>query len=234
MVYLNQCGAKLSAANWCCHAQAYETEVPPYEMKDGLGEDLCCLGENVIFKIMQVQTTKGYFMIREALPSDLPALVDIHVTSFNAIYPSYQPKPGYQFRERQWKKAFVERPDNWFCFVAQQVDGPVVGFATGHDFYDPVLPYQGQLDKIHLLKSCQRLGLGTWLVLQVAEHFLQNNKSAMILFADPANPSIRFYDGMKGKRLCNAQQQFAGAYGWTNLKDLVNLLRKRLNIPSKR
>lgn len=176
---------------------------------------------------MLVETPKGPLLVREASMHDLPALVFIHVTSFNATYPNHHPKPSYELREQQWQLLLTEKPDNWFCLVAQVVNGPVVGFATGHDFTDPHLPHKGQLDKIHFLKPYQRLGLGGWLVLLVVERFLQNGIQSMILFSDPANPATQFYDALQGERLTGADQSFSGTYGWKNLHALATLLRKR-------
>lgn len=175
---------------------------------------------------MQVHTTKGSCTIREALPSDLPHLVSLHVVSFNATYPDHEPKPGYDLRERQWKLLFLERPDHWFCYVAEGKDG-LVGFASGHHFSDSALPYKGQLDKIHLLKPYQHLGLGSLLVFHVVNRFLQQGISSMILFADPANPAILFYDGMQGERLHDKEGVFNGAYGWKDLHRLASLLSLR-------
>lgn len=168
-----------------------------------------------------IQTSKGIFIIREAMPTDLPALVDIHVTSWNATYPYYEPKPTRQLREQQWQQAFEKKTNNWFCYVAEGRSGELAGFASAHDFSDDVLPYKGQLDKIHFLKTYQGLGLGRALVRQVAQRFLQQGISSMILFADPMNPAIRFYDHLQGERLKDEDGIFQGAYGW---KDTTCLL----------
>jgi hypothetical protein len=45
----------------------------------------------------------------------------------------------------------------------------------------------------------------------------------MILFADPDNPAIQFYEMLQGKRLLNKEGEFEGAYGWNDL----NMLAKR-------
>lgn len=176
---------------------------------------------------MQVKTKQGICCIREALPSDLPQLVAVHITSFNATYPDYEPKPEFDLRERQWRMLFAKRPGNWFCYLIQSNDNTIVGFATGHDFNDPALPFKGQLDKIHILKDYQRMGLGSLLVLQVVRRFLQQEIDSMLLFADPANPAIRFYDGLQGERLLHPDQTFSGAFGWKDLPVLESILQQR-------
>ena len=169
-----------------------------------------------------IVTAKGKFYIREAVPSDLPALVNIHVTSWNATYPYYHPKPTHSLREQQWKKAFELKEDNWFCYVVTKENGELVGFATGNDFNDEELPYKGQLNKIHFLKDYHRLGLGRKLVTVVVNHFLNNGIHSMILFADPGNTNIAFYDWLGGERILDKDGKFQGAFGWRDIMLLDN------------
>lgn len=170
---------------------------------------------------MEVQTHRGLFTVREAIVTDLPALVDIHVASWNATYPGYYPKPSRQLRTAQWQRAFDTREDGWFCFVAEQKNGPLVGFATGSRFEDAGLPYKGQLHKIHFLKAYHRLGLGRLLVGHVARRLLDSGITSMILFADAGNPHIAFYDRLQGERLYNRDGRFHGGYGWMDLQALA-------------
>lgn len=174
---------------------------------------------------MLLHSDKGTFMLREAHPTDLPALLFIHVTSWNATYPDYFPKPTVALREQQWKKLFEERDHNWTCFVAVHERGEIAGLVTCHDFQDDNLPYKGQLDKIHILQSYQRLGIGHMLVGAVVRHFLQRGIDTMILFADPANPAIRFYDLLGGERV-NKKGQFDGPFCWKDIRILQEACRK--------
>lgn len=170
---------------------------------------------------MDVITSKGTFFIREATPADLDQLVHVHVTSWNATYPNYHPKPTPEIRAVQWRNRFNGEEANWFCYVAQHGGGEIAGFATGNDFYDANLPYKGVLDKIHFLKKYQRLGLGRILVSKVAERLLKREINSMILFADPGNPNILFYERLGGERLFDEKGVFRGGYGWKNIKPLL-------------
>ncbi len=163
------------------------------------------------------------FIIREASPADLSQLVEVHVTSWNATYPGYHPKPTPQLREAQWKKLFEEKEDDWFCYVVENSEGNIVGFATGNNFQDAELPYKGQLHKIHFYKAYHRMGLGTKLVGFVARRLLSNGINSMILFADPANPNIGFYDMLGGERIHDKEGKFHGAFGWIDLQELSRL-----------
>lgn len=172
---------------------------------------------------MKDPSSKGPFIIREAVPDDLAALVQIHVTSWNATYPTAHPKPSPALREQQWKKAFSTREHNWFCYVVENKDKEMVGFATGDDFTSDDLPFDAHLNKIHFLKEYHRLGLGTQLVGHVVRRFVAEGKTSMILFSDPDNPNIRFYDTLGGERILDKQGVFHGAFGWYNLQRLAEL-----------
>jgi ribosomal protein S18 acetylase RimI-like enzyme len=172
---------------------------------------------------MVINNRKGPFIFREGVIDDLQELVNIHVTSWNATYPTYNHKPTHALRESQWRKAFIEREDDWFCYVAQNHGGEIAGFATGNNFSDKELPYEGQLGKIHFLKQFQRQGLGRILVGCVVKHFLLKGINSMILFADPDNPAIRFYENLEGERILNKEGSFEGAYGWRDIKRLSQL-----------
>ena len=172
---------------------------------------------------MDITTHKGIFHIREAELSDLPAVVHIHVTSWNDTYPYYHPKPTPSLREQQWTKAFELKEDNWFCYVVTKADGEPVGFATGNDYNDKEVPYQGQLNKIHFLKDYHRLGLGRKLVAVVANRFLNKGINSMILFAEPGNENIAFYERLRGERILDKEGKFHGAYGWHDLYKLVEV-----------
>ncbi|HEY0752029.1 MAG TPA: GNAT family N-acetyltransferase [Chitinophagaceae bacterium] len=165
---------------------------------------------------MLVETSKGNFIIREGTIDDLPQLVEVHVTSWNATYPYYHPKPSRELRTIQWKKLFNERPGEWFCYVAEKERGGIVGFATG-SAYDGELDYDAELNKIHFYKDYHRLGLGTLLMQRVVQRFLEKGYKSMILFADPGNQNIVFYEKLGGERILDKEGKFHGAYGWKEL-----------------
>jgi ribosomal protein S18 acetylase RimI-like enzyme len=176
---------------------------------------------------MICNTSKGKFLIREARVEDMEQLVHIHVTSWNATYPGYHPKPSPGLRRMQWEKAFNEREDNWFCYVAEKQGEEVVGFATGNDYHEE-LDFEAQLNKIHFLKDYQRLGLGKLLVGHVVNQFIERGFNSMLLFADADNTNIKFYDMLEGERLKDKDGNFQGAFGWRDLKRLKELCFKQL------
>jgi ribosomal protein S18 acetylase RimI-like enzyme len=162
------------------------------------------------------------FAIREAIAADIPALADLHVRTWNATYPDVVKKPTYEIRERQWREAFAVTDGSWFCFVVEGPGGELVGFAKGvsYDHADPP-DFAGQLSKIYLLREYQRQGIGRRLMGLVARRFLSQGFASMLLFAEPQNPSCRFYEVLGAERLLGRKGDFHGGYGWRDLECLA-------------
>ncbi|HEX5725578.1 MAG TPA: GNAT family N-acetyltransferase [Longimicrobiaceae bacterium] len=164
-------------------------------------------------------------VIREATAADLPALVRLHVTTWNDTYPGVRSPPTYEVREGQWRAAFAANDDSWFCFVVARSDGELVGFAKGKRYAHPDQPgYSGELNKIYLLREYQRLGLGRRLVGHVARRFLGQGISSMLLFADAGNPACRFYEALGAEKLRAPDGEVSeGNYGWRDLSRLASV-----------
>jgi len=160
------------------------------------------------------------FSIREARHGDLHALVDVHVTAFNETYPGPR-TPTHALREQQWRRLFEVKPQNWFCYVVEERAGKIIGFATGNTYEEGDLPYAGQLNKLYLLRSHHRLGLGRKLMSVMAQRFFDMGINSMLLFSEADNPSIGFYDALGGERLYDEQGNFHGGYGWSNITTLI-------------
>jgi GNAT superfamily N-acetyltransferase len=97
----------------------------------------------------------------------------------------------------------------------------LVGFAKGTPHDGSVPGYQGELNKIYILRRYHRLGLGRRLLADVARRFLEREISSMLLFGDAKNPSNGFYEAMGGERLISSGGEFHGGYGWHDLNDLM-------------
>lgn len=163
-------------------------------------------------------------IIREATAADIPALAELHVKTWNATYPRVEKKPTYAVRERQWREAFAVTDGSVFCFVVEGPGGELVGFAKGVSYEHGDLPgFAGELSKIYLLGEYQRRGLGRRLVGHVARRFLSRGVTSMVLFAEPENPSCRFYEVLGAERLLDDAGQFHGGYGWRDLRRLASI-----------
>lgn len=161
------------------------------------------------------------FRLREARQDDVAALAALHVATFKEAHGGGHRSPSYELREHQWRTSF-ERETNWFCYVVEAPDGRLIGFAKG-TLHDGGVPgFQGELNKIYVLRDWHRRGIGSALVEQVARRFLSQGITSMLLFGDARNPSNGFYEHLGAERLFSAEGEFHGGYGWRDLRAVVS------------
>ena len=163
--------------------------------------------------------TLGSFSIREATYADIPALAALHVRTWSETYWTTAFPPTIQIREYQWRQQFQVTDESWFCFVVENRNGELVGFAKGKTYSHNDLPgFSGELNKIYLLRTYQRIGLGKQLFLQVVRKFLSKGISNMVLFGVAENPSCAFHEAMGGEKLFAKNGEFHGGYCWRDLR----------------
>ncbi|MDQ3420896.1 MAG: GNAT family N-acetyltransferase [Acidobacteriota bacterium] len=155
---------------------------------------------------------------RDAVAADIPALAELHVTTWNATY-NTQSGPSVATRMSQWNQIFGKQDRRDFVLVLEDRNGRLIGFTWG-------IPnegeFEGQLSKIYLRWEYHGLGLGRRMMAETARRFLDRGIRSFILFAERSNPTLGFYDRMGGERLLKDGGQFDGAYGW---RDVSTLLR---------
>jgi ribosomal protein S18 acetylase RimI-like enzyme len=162
------------------------------------------------------------YRIRDATPDDVPALADLHVRTFNETHRSgRRGGPTYELRERQWREAFAVTDGSWFCFVAEDATGALVGFAKGTPHNGGVPGFAGELNKIYVLRRSQREGLGRMLLCNVAGRFAGQGVTSMLLFGEANSPSNGFYEAFGAERLYGDGGEFHGGYGWRDLHTLL-------------
>ena len=163
------------------------------------------------------------FIIREMTNADVPAVAALHVVTFNETHTANNSGgPNYELREYQWRTAFENVDGSWFGVVIENEDGELIGFAKGRPHDGGVPGYQGELNKIYLLRRYHRQGLGRALLCEVARRFLRRGTTSMLLFGDADNPSNRFYEAMGAERLISERGEFHGGYGWRDLHQLAS------------
>jgi len=152
-------------------------------------------------------------IVRDAVAADIPALAELHVTTWNATYNTSR-GPSVSTRIHQWTEVFNKVPRLDFVVVMEDRTGRLIGFAAGKP-YDG--EFAGQLSKIYLRWEYHGLGLGRRLMQEATRRFLDRGITSFILFAERSNPTIGFYDRMGGERLLDERGLFTGAYGWRQL-----------------
>src|SRR5262245_24107305 len=164
-------------------------------------------------------------VIREATAADVADLARLHVTTFNETHaPILRNGPSYEVREYQWREAFQSPDSSWFCFVIENPNRELIGFAKGQRYAHQDHPeFAGELNKIYLLRAYQRWGLGRLLLGCVARRFLSQGISSMLLFGDAGNASNGFYEALGADKLFAANGEFHGGYGWRDLQSVAVL-----------
>ena len=155
--------------------------------------------------------------MRDATAADIPALSELHVTTWNATYNTSR-GPSVATRAAQWTQIFAKPDRRDFVVVLQDRDQRLIGFIWG-------IPddgeFAGQLSKIYLRWEYHGLGLGRRMMQEAARQFLARGMHSFVLFADLGNPTIGFYDRMSGERLVDERRQFSGAYCWRDVRTLL-------------
>lgn len=156
-------------------------------------------------------------VFRDARAADIPALAELHVTTWNATYNTSR-GPTVATRTWQWNKVFAEQNRRDFVLVLEDRTGRLIGFTWGKPQRGE---FQGQLSKIYLRWEYHGLGLGRKMMAETARRFLDRGIHSFILFGEPSNPTMGFYDRMGGERLKDDHGRFGGAYAWRDVRTLI-------------
>ncbi|HET9268695.1 MAG TPA: GNAT family N-acetyltransferase [Vicinamibacterales bacterium] len=157
------------------------------------------------------------FELREATANDVAELAALHVETFRETHGG---GPPVSLRETQWQRILGANDANDFTFVVEDDSHRLVGFARGTRHDGAVPGYQGELNKIYVLRRLQGHGLGRALVRRVADRFLTQGVTSMLLFGDARSRSNGFYEHLRAVRLLSPEGEFHGGYGWPDLKEL--------------
>ena len=156
-------------------------------------------------------------IFRDAVAADIPALAELHVTTWNATYNTTR-GPTIATRTWQWNEVFAKENRRDFVLVLEDRNGRLIGFAWGKPAEGE---FEGNLSKIYLRWEYHGLGLGRRMMEETARRFLERGIHSFNLFAERSNPTIGFYDRVGGERLLDDRGQFNGAYGWRDVRTLI-------------
>ncbi len=154
---------------------------------------------------------------RDAVATDIPALAELHVTTWNATYRTTR-GPSIATRTRQWNEVFSKENRRDFVLVLEDRHGRLIGFTWGKP---AVGEFEGNLSKIYLRWEYHGLGLGRRMMAETARRFLDRGIRSFTLLSERSNPTLGFHDRMGGERLTDDRGQFSGAYGWRDARTLL-------------
>lgn len=170
-------------------------------------------------------------IIRDATIDDLPAIAQIHISSWQSTYQgilpdSYLASLSTQSREERWTKILNE-PDHGrtiFTLVAEETD--VFAFANGGPIRSDDADYDCEIYAIYIHESHQRRGIGRELMRSLADKLSQAGFQAALVWVLTENPSRCFYESLGGKIIRSSQIRIGGtpleeiAYGWPDIHTL--------------
>lgn len=159
-----------------------------------------------------------FFDLREATVRDVAAVATLHVETFRETHGG---GPTVSVREAQWQRILSANDATDFTFVVEENGHQLIGFARGTRHTGGVPAYQGEVNKIYVLRRFHGHGLGRMLVCKIAGRFLSQGMTSMVLFGDALNPSNGFYERLGAVRLLSPEGGFHGGYGWPDLGKLI-------------
>jgi GNAT superfamily N-acetyltransferase len=174
-------------------------------------------GETNARKLRERGEPLDSIIFRDATAADIPALAELHVTTWNATYNTAR-GPTIATRTWQWNQVFAKQHRRDFVLVLENRNGQLIGFTWGKPHEGELA---GELSKIYLRWEYHGLGLGRRMMAETARRFLDRGIDSFILFAELTNPTLGFYDHMDGERLVDDRGLFNGAYAWRDLRKLI-------------
>jgi GNAT superfamily N-acetyltransferase len=173
--------------------------------------------EENVRRLRERGETLESILYRDAVATDIPALAELHVTTWNATYNTTR-GPTIATRTWQWNEVFSKENRRDFVLVLEDRNGRLIGFTWGTPNDGE---FEGQVSKIYLRWEYHGLGLGRRMMAETARRFLDRGIHSFILFAELSNPTLGFYDRMGGERLLDDRGQFGGAFGWRDIRTLL-------------
>jgi GNAT superfamily N-acetyltransferase len=170
--------------------------------------------------------------IRLATPADAAAIAEVRVNAWRTTYRGMIPD-GYldamkvEDSAALWGKVLAAAPNTTSTFVAE-IDGRVVGFASGIMKPAAAHGFDAELTGIYVVREAQGSGIGKRLVAAVAAAQRSHGATAMIVWVIAANKIARaFYESLGGVLVLEQPFSWDGmdlveaGYGFRDLSALI-------------
>lgn len=109
-----------------------------------------------------------------------------------------------QERAEDWQEYLAELPANRSIYVAiagETGETEVVGFVEGVLNVTGDTAYASELNVVHVLPAYRNQGIGTRLILQVAQRLKQEDAPSINLWTLTGNPARRLYERLGGEKV---------------------------------
>jgi GNAT superfamily N-acetyltransferase len=171
-------------------------------------------------------------VIRTAHPADAIAIAQVRVDAWRSTYrgmipDAYLAAMTVEESVALWSKILAAPPNTTNTFVAE-VDGTIVGFASGMMLAEPKHGLDAELTAVYLVGGAQRAGIGRRLVAAVAAAQRAHGAGGLIVWVIAGNKGARaFYEGLAAELLVEQPFTWDGmdlveaGYGWRDLSVLI-------------
>jgi GNAT superfamily N-acetyltransferase len=170
--------------------------------------------------------------VRLAIPTDAPVIAQVRVSAWRTTYRGMIPDAyldGMTVEDSAalWGKVLAAAPNTTSTFVAE-VDGRVVGFASGMMKPEANLGFDSELTAVNDVREAQGTGVGKRLVAAVAGAQRAHGATGMIVWVIAGNKVARaFYERLRGELVVEQPFTWDGmdlveaGYGWHNISELM-------------
>lgn len=171
-------------------------------------------------------------VIRPAIPADASAIAEVRVDAWRSTYrgmipDTYLAAMTVEESTALWHKVLTAAPNTTNTFVAE-IDGAIVGFASGNMLAEPKLGLNAELAAVYLARGAQRTGIGRRLVAAVAAAQCAHGANGLIVWVIAGNKAARaFYESLAAELLIEQPFTWDGmdlveaGYGWRDLSVLI-------------
>jgi GNAT superfamily N-acetyltransferase len=170
------------------------------------------------------------FSIREAGCEDARGIAEVHMGSWLTTYrgiatDEFLDAQSVEASAENWQRNLCREVRRSFVYLAE-VEGRIVGFASGGPERENDADFSGELYALYLLQAYQRHGIGSALLRAVSKRLFTGGHKTMLIWVLAQNPAVRFYESCGGVLARRKLIDWGGkalvelGYGWTNLETL--------------
>ncbi|WP_141524473.1 GNAT family N-acetyltransferase [Bacillus cereus group sp. BfR-BA-01352] len=168
--------------------------------------------------------------IRRAIKDDIPCIAKVHADSWKTTYKGIFPDEfleniTYEKREKQWENIFQQEDNHQFRFVAEKLDGTIIGFIDGGAERTGTYNCDGELYAIYLLQEYQGMKIGQKLLQALLSECINNDMRSLLVWVVTNNPSKNFYEKFNPEKIdtkfLERLQVEETAYCWRDINNII-------------
>ncbi|MHB8630668.1 MAG: GNAT family N-acetyltransferase [Candidatus Limnocylindria bacterium] len=170
--------------------------------------------------------------IRRGTPDDGPAIASVRVDTWRSAYRGLVPDALLDGLDAEnpsasWRRGLETIDPTRVAYVAE-VDGNVIGFATGGRARGGPPRYPGEVYALYVRAAHQGTGIGRALLRVTAEELVRRGLAAIVIWTLFGNRASRgFYESLGGLVIGEKREPFEGyelhevGYGWLDPAPLL-------------